>query len=92
VVWDDNAFAQVVDDEKLSHRRAAEEDVRQHTVESVSERRGVAVSAAGVLTVVRLDGVPIALIARTPPGQFLGAVQLTVSADGTPVVESINAQ
>jgi hypothetical protein len=48
---------------------------------------------ANGLTVVTLDGVlPIALIARTPQGQFLGAVQITVSADGGLVVESINPQ
>jgi hypothetical protein len=47
----------------------------------------------GGLTVVTLDGVlPVAVMARTPQGQLLGAVQLTVSAGGTPVVELINAQ
>jgi hypothetical protein len=35
---------------------------------------------------------PIAVMARSLPDQLLGAVQFTVSAAGTPVVETINAQ
>jgi hypothetical protein len=35
---------------------------------------------------------PVMVAVRTPQGQFLGAVALTVSADGTPVVESLNTQ
>jgi hypothetical protein len=39
------------------------------------------------------DGVlPVRVALRTLKGQFLGAVALTVSAGGTPVVESINTQ
>jgi hypothetical protein len=50
-------------------------------------------SYSGVLTVVRLDGVlPVMVAVWTPQGQFLGAMALTVSADGTPMVESISAQ
>jgi hypothetical protein len=38
----------------------------------------------GGVTVVMLDGVlPVMVSVRTPQGQFLGAVALTVSADGT---------
>jgi hypothetical protein len=50
-------------------------------------------SYSGGLTVVTLDGVlPVMVAVRTPQGHFLGAVALTVSSDGTLVVESINAQ
>jgi len=50
-------------------------------------------SYSGVVTMIRLDGVlPVMVSASTPQGQFLGAVELTLSTDGTPVVESINAQ
>jgi hypothetical protein len=46
----------------------------------------------GGLTVVTLDGVlPASVSAWTPQGQFLGAVAVTLSAEGTLVVKSINA-
>jgi len=42
---------------------------------------------------VALDGVlPFAEFIRTPQGQLLGDVPLVVSANGTPKVESLDAQ
>jgi hypothetical protein len=46
-----------------------------------------------VLAVLRLDGMlPVMVSVTTPQGQFLGAVALTVSANGAAVVELIGAQ